>query len=264
MTGSATDSALSTAHRASNHPALEWTARAGYVMNGIVHLLIGWIATGTGGGEASNSGALAEIAKAPGGSAILWFGVVAFVALGLWQVLEAAVGARETPGRVKAAAKSVVYLALAVTTGTFARGGSSSDGSTSSDATAGLLGSGAGKVLLVGVGLAVIAVGVYHVYKGATRKFLEDLERSGAGHVGTAVRVTGTAGYVAKGTALTVLGGLVVAAVFTLDPQKASGLDSALRTVGAQPFGTVLLVVIATGIALYGIYSFARARYASM
>lgn len=264
----AADSARSAARRASDHPALEWSARAGYVMSGVVHLLIGWlairIATGSGGGEASNSGALAEIARAPGGAALLWFGVVAFVALGLWQLLEAAVGASETSDRVKAAAKAVVYLALAVTTATFARGGSSSDGAKSSDATAGLLRNGAGKAVLVAVGLAIVAVGVYHVYKGVTKRFLDDLDHSGSGEVGTAIRVAGTAGYAAKGVALAVLGGLVVTAALTADPAKASGLDAALRTLGGQPFGAVLLVVVGAGIALYGLYSFGRARYASM
>lgn len=267
-TSRAADSAKGAARSASDHPALEWMARAGFVMNGVLHILIGWIAVqialGSGGGEASNSGALAQIAEAPGGTFMLWAGAVAFVALGIWQAIEAAIGSEETSDRVKAAAKAVIYLALGVTTATFARGGSSSDSSKSSGTTAGLLGSGAGKVVLVVAGLVLIGVGAYHVYKGATKKFLEDLERSGAGRVGDAVRITGMAGYVAKGLAIAILGGLVVAAVFTADPEKAGGLDSALRTVGDQPFGKVLLILMGLGIALYGVYSIARAKYARM
>ncbi|HHX85219.1 MAG TPA: DUF1206 domain-containing protein [Actinomycetales bacterium] len=263
-----TTSAKTSARRAADHPALEWMARAGFVMNGVLHLLIGWIAiriaTGSGGGEASNTGALAEIASAPGGQFLLWAGVVAFVALGLWQLIEAAVGSDETSDRVKALAKAGVYLALGFSTATFARGGSSSDSEKSSGATAGLLGSGVGKVALVVVGLVLLGVGGYHVYKGATKKFLEDLERSGGGHVGDAIRITGMVGYIAKGVAIAILGGLVVAAVVTADPEKAGGLDAALRTVGDQPFGKVLLIIMGVGIALYGIYSFGRAKYARM
>lgn len=267
-TTSASNSAKTSARRAADHPALEWIARAGFIMNGVLHILIGWIAVqialGSGGGEASNTGALAQIAEAPGGKFMLWAGGVAFVALGIWQAIEAAIGSDETSDRVKAAAKAVVYLALGVTTATFARGGSSSDSSKSSDATAGLLGSGAGKVVLVVVGLVLLGVGAYHVYKGATKKFVEDLERSGTGKVGDAVRITGMVGYIAKGLAIAILGGLVVAAVFTADPEKAGGLDSALHTVGDQPFGKVLLVLMGLGIALYGVYSIARAKYARM
>ncbi|MDY3127764.1 MAG: DUF1206 domain-containing protein [Corynebacterium sp.] len=48
------------------------------------------------------------------------------------------------------------------------------------------------------------------------------------------------------------------------NPEQAGGLDEALRTLGEQPFGQVLLGIVALGFALYGVYSFGRARYAKM
>lgn len=256
------------ARSAVDHPALEWLARAGFIMNGVLHLLIGWIAiriaTGSGAGEASNSGALAEIASAPGGQVMLWAGAVAFIALGLWQVTEAILGSEELSDRVKAGAKAAVYVTLGVTTARFAAGGGGSDSETASSATAGLLGSGAGKVALMVVGLALIGIGVFHVYTGVTKKFLEDLERTGGGNVGRALVFSGQLGYISKGAALGILGGLVIAAVVTADPEKAGGLDAALRTVGEQPFGQVLLVLTGVGIGLYGIYSIGRSRYSRM
>lgn len=44
----------------------------------------------------------------------------------------------------------------------------------------------------------------------------------------------------------------------------AAGLDGAFKTVGAQPYGAALLVVSGLGIILYGLYSFAMARYTKM
>ncbi|HEY0447759.1 DUF1206 domain-containing protein, partial [Actinophytocola sp.] len=38
------------------------------------------------------------------------------------------------------------------------------------------------------------------------------------------------------------------------------GLDAALRTLAAQPFGTIALVVVALGLAAFGVYCFAAAR----
>lgn len=261
-------SAARAARSAVDHPALEWLARAGFIMNGVVHLLIGWIAIrialGSGGDEASNSGALAQIAEAPGGQVMLWAGAVAFVALGLWQVIELFLGSDETTDRIRAVAKAAVYLALGVTTARFATGGGGSDSQTASGTTAGLLGSGPGKVAVVAAGLVLVGVGIYHVYKGATKKFVEDLERTGGGNVGTAIVMAGRLGYIAKGAALTILGGLVVAAAVTADPEKAGGLDSAFRTVGEQPFGQILLILTGIGIALYGVYSIGRARYGRM
>ena len=78
------------------------------------------------------------------------------------------------------------------------------------------------------------------------------------------MRVAGRVGYVSKGIALTIVGGLVIAAVMTADPEKAGGLDAALRTVGEQPFGQVLLILTGAGIGLYGLYSIGRARYGRM
>ena len=70
------------------------------------------------------------------------------------------------------------------------------------------------------------------------------------------------AGYVAKGVALGVVGLLFVVAGLRQSAQEASGLDGALTTLREQPFGTALLTVVALGIIAYGLYSFARAKYA--
>lgn len=103
-------------------------------------------------------------------------------------------------------------------------------------------------------------MGAYHVYKGASKNFVDDLKS----HPSTFVKRLGLVGYVAKGLALGLVGVLVIVAVFQADPQKAAGLDGALKTLGSQPFGTVLLVLMGLGIAVYGLYSFVMARDAKM
>jgi hypothetical protein len=59
-------------------------------------------------------------------------------------------------------------------------------------------------------------------------------------------------------------GALVILAVFRSKPAEATGLDGALETLGAQPYGVVLLVLAALGIITYGFYSFVMARYTKM
>lgn len=71
-------------------------------------------------------------------------------------------------------------------------------------------------------------------------------------------------GYVAEGVALTIVGGLFGLAALEADPEESSGLDGALKTLAAQPLGTALLLAVAAVLALYGLYSFARARYADL
>lgn len=268
--------AASSAERMAQNGVFEKFARAGYVGSGIVHLLIGYLAIrvafGRGEQEASQSGAMAELGEQPGGKIVLWIAVVVFVMMGLWRFAEATFGKASEPeqpdadmkdkafDRFKAACVGVVYLAFAYTAFGFARGSGKSSGEQNAGLTAKLLQSGAGKFVLVVAGLVILGVGAYHVYKGASKNFVDDLKS----HPSTFVKRLGLVGYVAKGLALGLVGVLVIVAVFQADPQKAAGLDGALKTLGSQPFGTVLLVLMGLGIAVYGLYSFVMARDAKM
>ncbi|WP_277207823.1 DUF1206 domain-containing protein [Isoptericola croceus] len=270
---SASGGARGAAHRAQHSSGLRALARAGYAASGVVHLLIGWLAVrlafGSSSGSADESGAFRELASTTGGTLILWAVTVGLAALALWQLAVAVVGdpgaddAKAAGARVKAAGKGVLYGVLAGTAARYATGAGGGGGEQES-LTATLLQAPAGRWLVVGVGLAIVGVGVFHVVKGWRKTFLHDLHGSGGGTVAAAVERLGQVGYVAKGVALAVLGGLFVAAGVTHDADKAGGLDDALRTIREQPFGTALLVVTGVGIAAYGVYSFARARYARL
>jgi hypothetical protein len=205
----------------------ERAARAGFAASGVLHLLIAFI--------------------------------VVLAALGVWYLVETFLG-DDAKDRVKSAAVGVVYLALAASAAKFAMGSGTSSGQRNAGLSAQMMQSGWGKALLVVVALVVIGVGGYHAYKGATRKFFKDLDVSG----GTAVTWIGTVGYVAKGLVLIGAGILVLVATFTADPAKASGVDAAVKTLGAAPFGKFLLLVAAVGLAAYGAYGFVRAQHADM
>jgi len=252
------------AAKAGDHPALENAARLGYATSGVLHLLIGWLGlqvawAGGAGSSADQSGALQTLSGNAVGKVILWLAVLGFLGLAIWQLTETIVGRGEASDRAKAAAKLVVYLFLSFAAFSYARSGSGTSSSQQSvDFTATLLSKPFGKVLVGAVGLAVVAVGAYHVYKGARKKFLQDLRE----HPGQWVVRAGVFGYVAKGIALGVVGALFVVAAVNSDPEKASGLDGALHTLREAPFGPILLTVVALGFASYAVYSFARAKYA--
>lgn len=256
-----------TARRLADHPWLERLARIGFVGSGIIHLLIGWIALQValgGGGEADQGGALEAVRQAPMGGVLLWVCVLGFAALALFQLLEGLVGGGETTDRAKALGKAVLYAALGATTFGVARGGSTDSSQTSQDLTATLMAAPAGRLLVAAVALGVLAVGGYHIYKGLKKKFLEDLQTTGGGQTGRGVEWAGVIGYVAKGVALLVVGGLFGVAAAQGDAKESTGLDGALKTLADQPFGSVLLVLVALGLILFGLYSFARARFARL
>ena len=263
------------ADRATDSKAFEYTARVGFAASGVLHLLVAFIilrlAFGSGG-NADQSGALATLAKQPGGAVMLWIAAVGLLALGLWRVAEAVVGSKpgersgqrqdDSPAwkRVKSLALAIVNFAIAFSAVRFATGSGQSSGQQNAGMSAQLMQSGWGKALLIAVGIGVAAVGGYHVYKGAAKKFFKDLRVSG----GTAVTAVGVSGYVAKGLVLVGAGLLVIFASLTADPSKAAGLDAAVKTLGQAPFGKFLLIMAALGIAAFGAYSFVRSRHGRM
>jgi len=100
------------------------------------------------------------------------------------------------------------------------------------------------------------------VVKGVKKKFLKEIDLTQASP--SAVRLItrlGQVGYPAKGVALALVGGLLGWAAITFDPSKATGLDGAMRTVLSAPGGQILLTLVAVGIAAFGAFLFARARY---
>ena len=255
------DRVRAAAAAAGDNPVVETGARLGYAASGLLHLLIAWVvlqlAWSSTAVEADQSGALRNLASTGAGSLPLLIAVVGFGLLGLWQLIEALVR-RDTGTRAKSAGKGVVYLALAWTTVTVARGTGSSGSRQTADATATLMDKPFGRVLIGAAGVAVIVVGGYHVVKGWTASFLADL---GAPPGPWTVRA-GRFGYIAKGLALVLVGALLVGAAVTRRPEQARGLDGALRTLLEAPFGAALLTVVALGFAAYGAYSVARARHA--
>jgi len=78
--------------------------------------------------------------------------------------------------------------------------------------------------------------------------------------VKAAVRL-GQVGYIALGVAYATVGVLVVVAAATHDPEKSSGLDAALKTMASQPYGKILLMVVAAGLVCFGLYCVFDARY---
>lgn len=163
--------------------------------------------------------------------------------------------------RIKSAALAVVYAGIAIAAVRFANGSGQSNGEQNTGLTAQLLQTGWGKCVLLIAAAAIIGVGGYHVYKGLSTKFEEDLTVTGGGPLITPL---GIAGYTAKGIVLGGAGILLVVATATADPAKGAGLDAAVKSLGEAPFGTTLLVAAAVGFAAYGTYCFVLARFSRM
>jgi hypothetical protein len=258
--------------KAEDHPALEVVARAGLVLYGVVHLLFAYVAirivlTDASGG-ATGSGALSRLAREDTGRVTLGVVAAGFAALVVWQGITAVVGYRDSRRRTRyvlrlgALARVVVYAYFAHGSARRAlEGPSASEGSPDST-SARLMSAPGGSVILAVIGLTVAGVGIGLVVYGLMKQFLEQLDhdaRNGGRRV--PIVLIGQVGYVAKGIAFLVVGALLCWAAVSQDPKKSGGLDAALVELLGRSLGRPAIVVVAVGIALFGIYTLIRSRH---
>jgi len=266
------DAAREAGERVHDSDALDHAIRAGLVVYGVVHLLVGWlglqVVLGNGHEQASSSGALHEVAAQPFGALLIWLVAGGLAALVVWRLLELLHGHDGTQGlelwrkRVTSLLKACLYGVLATSAVKVALGDGSRGGTDST--TKKLMDLPGGQVIVGLVALAIVGYGVGLVGRAWTEKFRKHLDAEGTrGSSGAAYLWFGKLGYTAKGVALAVVGLLFGYAAWTHDPTKSGGLDVALAQVKQQPFGPWLLAAVAAGIGCYGLFCFARARHLS-
>lgn len=269
--GAAGTTAEGKADQARNNPALEWLAKIGTAVYGLMYVVVGWlavqVAVGESAGKASGSGAFREMAQQPFGEVMLWVATIGLAALAVWKLCEAVAGHKEEDGaklafaRAASAGKAIVFVVLAVAAFQTVTG-SSGGGSTEEGYTAKVMKLPFGPALVVALGLAIIGYGVYSIYKGLSDSWRKSLEAGGStGDIGKAVTMLARAGYASRGFAFGVIGGLFIWAGFTHDAEKSGGLDQALLKLRDAPFGKVLLIAVAIGLACYGVFNLAKAWY---
>ncbi|GAA3846028.1 DUF1206 domain-containing protein [Sphaerisporangium flaviroseum] len=243
-------------------------ARFGMACRGVMYALIGilalQIAFGGGGKEADKTGAVRTVAEQPFGTVLLWLLAVGFVALALWQLSEALMGGLKTKDRVEAAAHTAFYALAVGTILSFLLHGTTgkSTDSQSKDLTATVMEWPGGQFIVGLVGLIVIAIGLYWIYEGVKKKFLEHL-RTGemSPKARGVVEKLGMAGYCARGVIAVAAGIFLINAAISFSAKEAKGIDSTLRAFADTPFGPWLLVVVALGLILFAVYCFCEARW---
>ena len=71
----------------------------------------------------------------------------------------------------------------------------------------------------------------------------------------------GQIGGIARGLVFATIGVFLVIAAKDANPKQAKGIDSALRALAHTPLGPWLLVVVAIGLMMFGVYSWCEARW---
>ncbi|GLW94917.1 DUF1206 domain-containing protein [Actinokineospora globicatena] len=255
------------------NPAIQTLGRIGMVFYGGVHLIIAWLAiqvvVGQTGEQTDSKGAIAEIAETTLGPVLLWALTLGLFLFALWQVTEGLAGytyvsqpRKRLAKRLGAGARAITAAGIGIAALDFAMGAGSTDSTGKQQAlTAKVLAMPFGQVMVGLVALGILAIAAVIFHKGVKRSFERDLDMSEL-PAGTRdlVHHVGRAGWIGKGLAYGVIAVLVGLAAIHADPARSGGMDKALHTVAAQPYGVILLAVIALGLAAFGVYCFAAAK----
>ncbi|MBV8979321.1 MAG: DUF1206 domain-containing protein [Acidimicrobiia bacterium] len=276
--------ATSIAHRArkgrrhiERSRALEVAGRVGLSARGVVYcvaaVLAVQIALGQGG-RADRQGALKSVADEPLGHVLVVILAAGFAAYALWRFAKAATGAgegkgRETGGkgiakRLADVGRGAIYVGFLFTairllaTGT-AGGGSDQEAKTWS---ARLMAHDGGQWAVLLGGAIVMAVGAVLIVRAFAQKFEDhlDLRQMNRWERDWLPRL-GIVGYGARGAVAVLIGVFVIQAAVAFDPKKAVGVDGALKRLAGEPYGALLLALVALGLLSFGVFSFVEARW---
>jgi hypothetical protein len=258
--------------RTANNRWAERLTRLGLGARGVLYIVIAILAFRVAFGHyednASQNGALKEIASQPGGRILVWIIAAGLIGYALWRLATAAFGAGVDPvatdakQRIKALAEGIGYGAIAFVAVKIAAGSGSSSSGGGQKQTAMVLGWPGGQWLLGLVGVIAIGVGAFFVYDGIKADFTKELTLGGQSRSTRKTVITlGRVGRVAHGVVFGIIGVLIIVAAVQYDPDQAKGVDGALKSLVGQPYGQVLLSIVAVGLLAYGLYGLAEAKF---
>jgi hypothetical protein len=260
------------ARQAADSGPIKTLGRVGLIAYGVVHLLVAYLAVRValgGGAKADKTGALQTIAEQPAGRFLLWVLTAGLAALTIWQLAEAGWGHSYRRPQRKRTLQRLVSLGEAAVAGALAfssyKVASGKGGKSKGEKVAfidKIFDWPAGELLVALAGLGIVAIAIYLVHRGVAKTFVEDLDLAGAEpHARDAAIRFGQVGWPALGIAYGIIGLLLVYSAVTYDPEKATGMDTALKTLAGQSYGTLLLLMVAAGLACFGAYCLFDARY---
>jgi hypothetical protein len=262
------------AERAQQTGKFDKFARAGYAAKAFLYLVVGGVAARAGfvGGEqpVGSKGALHEVSHHGWGSVMLILIGVGLSLFAIYKAVEAFAdprlkgrGAKNIGKRIGKFGSAIIHGALAFAAFQTLMGQrTAADGEQQQHWTARLMAQPAGELLVGAVGVAVIGYGLFQLvkaYKADIWKHL-DIWRMG-GVTRQFARVSGRAGYAARGIVLGIIGAFLVYAGVTHDPSQSQGVPGALRTLESTAFGPWVLGVVAIGLLAYAVFCAVRARY---
>lgn len=261
---------------------IERITRFGWLSKGLVFVLIGVIAVRIATTrweqtdvDATQTGALRVVSSQPLGALMLYVVSVGLVVFTVWNVTQAVIR-DSTDIDALGVVKRIGWFGLGLFYGLIAligfrlasseisspEAGSQSPNSTGNDGdsgpaalTARLLDATGGRTVSLIIALVVVVVAGYHLHKGLTYGFVDDLDTTDLSPSAEKwLGRLGVGGFVARAFVLAVVAFFLAKAAVQLDPAEAVGLDGALREFASVTYGRVVIVFVGIGMIVAGAY----------
>lgn len=263
--------------RGARHPAVRWLVRSGFVARAAVYAVIAALALalalGVGGGETTDTrGALAALAATHVGRSLLVVLGIALAGLAVFFVVEALAPGDPASSRawtlatrIGNAVAAFGYGALAIAAerlGDGQRPGPTGE-RVAETWTGRALSLPGGRWLVLAAAVIVVFVGARQAWRGLRGTFLRDLDPSGmAPPLRRWAPPLGRAGFSVQGGVFVLVGVFFATAALRKTAREATGFDGALAAIAtSQPWGAILLAVVALGLFSYAAYSLIEGRH---
>src|SRR6266446_1951456 len=260
--------------RVAANPLLELLERMGYLVRGALYAVMGLlalgIALGIGGGQATDlSGSLVFLIGNPLGKLVLIAFAIGLAAYSLWGFIRAIYDplhrgsdASGYAARLGFLTSALSYAAIVIFALQILSGSNAASGDSTQKTIASILTHPAGGWVTALIGVVAIVVGLgqfLEAYRAGFAKDLKGAEMSSSER--DVVVKLGRFGMFARGVIFLVIGWFLVQAGLHHDAGQVQGFGGAFLFLLGQPFGRVLLGIVALGFVALGLHSFSCARW---
>lgn len=245
---------------------------AGHLTKGIIYILIGVFALATliGAAQSTNGpkAVIDWVGTNPFGQMLLFLVGLGLAAYATWRFYmftedpdNEGDGKKGKVKRIGWAVSGIAYAGLSIYAfqNLFAGGGSKG---TKQDLIARLLDQSWGHAVVMMIGVIVVCVGVYQLYRAVTDKHMEDINHQRlSAEKEEIIRNSGRIGLAARFVVYGIMGGFLVRAALASDADKFKGIGESLSYLENGTWGTALLAATGAGLVTYGFFMVVKARY---
>jgi len=260
--------------RAAANPGLELLERLGYVVRGALYAVMGLlalrIAMSKPDGQAVDlTGSVVYLIGNPFGKFVLLLIIVGLAAYSIWGLIRAIFDPLHRGSDPSGLIERLGFVSSAVSYGLIVVFGLKilmGSGGTSTDSTqktiSSILEHPEGGWLTVLIGIVAIGIGLGQWVEAYRAVFKRDLKGAEMSDAQRKVAVAlGRFGMFARGVVFLIIGWFIVQAGLHHDPGQVQGFGGAFMFLLAQPFGHLVLGVVALGFIALGLHSLASARW---